>query len=213
MDLKSLSPLSERSLIGVDFDNTIVFYDHLFHQLAVEKKLIEPALPPSKTSIRNYLRNVGAEHEWTKMQGEVYGKHMHRAEPFSGVLDFFQCCRKKSIPVVIVSHKTKFPFLGPRYDLHQSAKQWLKRHGLDIGSFGRQAAYFEETKQGKIARIQQLACTHFIDDLPELLMDGSFPRGVDRIHFARDEQSEEINDKNELKKCYSWKEIQESLFS
>ena len=34
--------------IGVDFDNTIVCYDTLFHRLAVEEGLIPPDIPPRK---------------------------------------------------------------------------------------------------------------------------------------------------------------------
>ena len=29
------------TLLGLDFDNTLVHYDELFHQLAVERKLIK----------------------------------------------------------------------------------------------------------------------------------------------------------------------------
>ena len=39
-------------LIGIDFDNTIVCYDRVFHKAALEKGLIPADLPPSKGRVR-----------------------------------------------------------------------------------------------------------------------------------------------------------------
>ena len=43
-------------VIGIDFDNTIVSYDDLFHRLATERGLIPAAFPSRKTSMRDFLR-------------------------------------------------------------------------------------------------------------------------------------------------------------
>ena len=43
-------------LLGIDFDNTLVNYDNLFHKVAVEKGLIKYSLPANKIAIRDYLR-------------------------------------------------------------------------------------------------------------------------------------------------------------
>ena len=61
------------TLLGLDFDNTLVRYDKLFHQLAVEKKLIKETFPCDKIAIRNFLRNEGKDENFTLLQGEVYG--------------------------------------------------------------------------------------------------------------------------------------------
>ena len=72
----------------------------------------------------------------------------------------------------IVSHKTKTPYAGPKYDLHSAALTWLKKNlffensGINLSS---ENIYFEITKEAKINRIENLGCTHFIDDLPEIL--------------------------------------------
>ena len=55
-------------LIGLDFDNTIVCYDRLFHRLAVERELIPPALTLSKQAVRDFLDRVGGT-VWTELQG------------------------------------------------------------------------------------------------------------------------------------------------
>ena len=46
------------TLLGLDFDNTLVEYDEAFHQLALEKKLITN-LVPADNSNQNYLREEG----------------------------------------------------------------------------------------------------------------------------------------------------------
>ena len=56
-------------LIGLDFDNTIVRYDRLFHRLRRERGLIPDHLPVSKRAIRDHLRASGREEEWTELQG------------------------------------------------------------------------------------------------------------------------------------------------
>lgn len=165
-------------LIGVDFDNTIVSYDALFHRLAVEQDLIPPEVPVSKEQVRNHLRRSGREDAWTELQGYVYGARLCDAAAFPGAIEFFRNCREQDIPVCIISHKTRHPFRGPAYDLHQAALGWLEQNGFfDPANIGlpRHAVHLETTLAGKLQRIADLPCTHFIDDLPELLGEPAFP--------------------------------------
>ena len=37
--------------------------------------------------------------------------------------------------VYIISHKTKYPYIGEKYDLHKAAKKWL-RHYLFLSPKG-----------------------------------------------------------------------------
>jgi hypothetical protein len=165
-------------LIGVDFDNTIVSYDALFHRLALEQGLIPAEVPASKEQVRNYLRRCGQEEAWTELQGYVYGARLCDAAAFPGAIEFFRKCREQDVPVCIVSHKTRHPFRGPAYDLHQAALDWLVQNAFfnptDIG-LPRDAVHLETTLAGKLQRIADLGCTHFIDDLPELLSEAAFP--------------------------------------
>lgn len=174
-------------IIGVDFDNTIVCYDQLFHRVACEQGLIPADLPTTKGAVCDYLRRNGHEAAWTAMQGSVYGARIGDAAPFPGVVDFFATCVRQGRPIVIISHKTRYPFLGPAYDLHQAAQAWLERNGFyDLAKIGlgRQHVYFELTKAAKLARIASAGCTLFIDDLPEFLAEPDFPAHVERLLFA-----------------------------
>lgn len=170
--------------LGIDFDNTIVCYNGVFHAMAVRRGLIPPEVGTGKDEVRDYLRAVGREDDWTELQGEVYGAGMGLAQPWPGVIAFFRTAVTRGIPVFIVSHKTRHPFRGPRYDLHASARDWLVGHGFfdDVGLVP-EAVSFELTKQDKLARIATLGCSHFVDDLPEFLEEPGFPSGVTRILF------------------------------
>jgi hypothetical protein len=174
-------------VIGVDFDNTIVCYDELFHRIAVEQGLIPADVPATKGRVREFLRRHGKEEDWTRLQGYVYGARMLEAPAFPGALDFFADCVREGVRVCIISHRTRYPYQGPPYDLHLTARQWLTDHGFfDPGGIGLsvERVYFDVTKQEKFQRIVQVGCTHFIDDLPEFLGDPMFPPGVTRILFS-----------------------------
>ncbi len=198
-------------LVGVDFDNTIVCYDQLFYRVAVERGLLLPQVPVSKGKVRDYLRQCGREDAWTELQGYVYGARMHEAYPFPGVLEFFRRCKEQALTVCIISHKTRLPFQGPIYDLHQAAHSWLESQGFydpsGIGLLPHQV-YFELTKQEKLARIVQVGCSHFIDDLPEFLAEPEFPAGVKRILF--DPNADHSAD-NLFDRASSWADIEATL--
>lgn len=171
--------------VGIDFDNTIVCYDQLFHKVAVERDLISPALVVNKVAVRDFLRIAGQEDRWTEMQGYVYGDRMDEALAYPDVIDTIAYMQKQGHEVFVVSHKTKHPFMGPKYDLHQAARSWISNHLTHDGSplLSDQNLFFELTKEDKIARIGSLGCDVFIDDLPEILLAPKFPTGVNKILF------------------------------
>lgn len=174
-------------IIGVDFDNTIVCYDQLFHQIAVEEGLIDACTPVSKTAVRDTLRAAGREQDWINLQGLVYGQRIVEAEAFPGVKKFFQSCIAQGHALFVVSHKTRLPVGGPQVSLHDAAMNWLEKQGFfDTQQSGmhRSQVFFETTKQGKLARIAQLSCDHFIDDLPEFLCEPAFPSTTKKWWFA-----------------------------
>ena len=194
-------------LLGIDFDNTIVSYQGVFHRIALEKEIIPKELPRSKDAVRNYLRSAGKEDEWTKMQGLVYGSRMDSCSPYPGVLDFFHFCNQTEIPLVIISHKTRHPFMGEKHDLHKAATSWLEAQGFhepETGGIERNRVFFETTKEKKIERIRKSECTHFIDDLPEFLLHHNFPGNISRWLFDPANNHQEIRG---LRRFKSWKDI------
>lgn len=197
--------------IGIDFDNTIVSYDALFHQVALEKQLISPSLPKSKLAVRDYLRENNKENLWTLMQGEVYGSRMDDAIAYPGFFKFAKQALEYGHQIFIVSHKTRHPFAGPTYDLHQAAKNWVNKFmtlnniALNVNT----DAFFEITKEDKISRIFQLNCDIFIDDLPEILAMSGFPDKAEKILFDFDRTHS--NNHSQFTIANSWQHIQDLI--
>lgn len=179
----------DRVRIGIDLDNTIVCYDRVFHQLAVQRGWIPVDTPATKLAVRSYLRDHGREEAWTELQGEAYGPGMEGASAFADCIDLLQTWLSEGIDLVIVSHRTRVPHLGPPHDLHSAARRWLERSGL-VGAAGDafrpERVHLETTRAAKCTRIAELGCSHFIDDLPELFAESGFPRDTTGILFDPD---------------------------
>jgi hypothetical protein len=175
--------------IGIDFDHTLVGYPRVFAALAAEWGLLPPGFTGEKGAVREaLLRLPDGERQWQRLQGRIYGKYMDRAEPMEGVKEFTQRARERGAELFIISHKTRHGHFDPqRIDLREAARQWMERHGFfsaDGLGFSAQAVFFESTREEKVARIAELGCTVFIDDLPEVFSMPSFPEGVRRCLFA-----------------------------
>ena len=179
------------TLLGLDFDNTLVCYDKLFHQLALERGLIEKSLSADKIAIRNQLRSQGQDEQFTLLQGEVYGLRILEAEPAEGMMSALNELKERGIKMVLVSHKTRTPYKGPSYNLHEAAMQWLEKHNFfcETGlNWSQDNIFFEKTFDSKINRIKVLRCTHFIDDLPEVI--NKLPKYTQGIHFCPGDQKQ-----------------------
>lgn len=191
-------------IVGIDFDNTIVCYDGAFHRAACERGLIPPNIHPSKEQVRDYLRSVGQEDDWTELQGYVYGARMDTVVAFAGAANCIRALVEKGAVVYIISHKTLYPYRGTRYNLHDSARNWLDNSGfLAEAGLGMHQVFFELTKEEKLARIGALGCTHFIDDLTEIFFAEGFPANTERLLFASGAQGETEG----VQTFASWKEI------
>jgi hypothetical protein len=176
-------------IIGIDFDNTIASYDEPMHRMAVGRGLIPPALPKNKKLIRDAIRALAdGEAKWRALQVHAYGPGMNEAQAMAGVKDFIGACRRRGIPVRIVSHKTEFANFGdPGVNLREAALGWMQAEGFVDSAqhgVGRANIFFEGTREEKIERIRALGITHFIDDLEETFLEPSFPAGVARILYA-----------------------------
>jgi len=197
--------------IGIDFDNTIVSYDALFHRLALEKDLIPQTLPARKLAVRDYLRAANKEESWTLMQGEVYGSRMSEAIAYPGFFNFAKKAQASGHQLFIISHKTIHPFAGPKYDLHQAAKDWINKFMTinEVALNENTDAFFETTKEDKISRIFKLNCDVFIDDLPEILAMLGFPKKTQKILFDFDRIH--LTNHSQFTAANSWQRIQDLI--
>lgn len=173
--------------IGIDLDNTLINYDRLFHAISVERGFVTADFTGTKREIRDRIRlSPGGDTEWQLVQAHVYGPAIAGASAAQGALDFIRTARRRGAELTIVSHKTAVANLGAReINLRDAARDWLRTNGF-IGddAVPESNLYFEATRADKIARIVQLRCTHFIDDLEEVFDDPAFPAGVERMLFT-----------------------------
>src|SRR5262249_24807608 len=144
-----------RPVLGIDFDNTLVSYDGVFHQVARDQGLITAELGRGKDDVRKFLRAADREDDWTALQGEAYGARMHLASLYDGAGEAIDALKKRGIAIRIISHKTKFPFKGPRYDLHEAARGLLALKGIvggDTALLAPSDVFFELTIEEKLKR-------------------------------------------------------------
>jgi hypothetical protein len=177
--------------------------------VACEQDVVPAELFPSKLAVRDYLRTSGKEHIWTEMQGYVYGARMTEAEAYPGFQEVLEwMVSRQGYQVCIISHKTKYPFLGPQYDLHAAARSWIEKYSAWIPE---QNVYFLPTKADKIKKINQLACDIFIDDLPEILLDQNFPEASHRLLFDPENHHQIDENISELDSISNWFALPEWL--
>lgn len=200
--------------IGIDFDNTIACYDRSFLEVAVMMGLVTNAVTSSKVNIKaQVMSRPDGDLDWQRLQGQVYGKHMLRAEMFPGFLEFLYLSKLRGHKVFIVSHKSEFGhFDEDRFPLRDQALLWLQTNKIfdenDLG-LSRENVFFESTREDKVRRIRDLACTHFIDDLREVFEEPHFPGNAQKILFCPNPDGP---DHPSALTVASWRELAQQLY-
>jgi len=194
--------------LGIDFDNTLIAYDRVFRAQARARKLLSGGFRGSKQAVRDAVRLLpDGEIAWQRLQGYVYGQGIGEAALFAGVDRFLRRCRQAGHTVFIVSHKTEYANYDPtRVNLRAAALGFMEMHGFFDPrryAIARENVFFEGTRADKLARIAALRCTHFVDDLVEVLTDPGFPAGIERVLFGRAGNTRTPG----LRVCASWREI------
>ena len=195
-------------IVGFDFDNTIISYEKLFKKIAYKKKLVPKNIKSNKNSVKEYLIKKNKETEWTILQGEVYGKYIMDAKIYIGVKKIMKSLSKNKIKFYIISHKTKFPYLGRKINLQVAAKKWIYKNILrDNNSINLSIKdiFFENSIKEKISRINKLRCNIYIDDLPKILE--LLPKGVIKILFTPNQKSQQKKPIITMKKWIDFNKI------
>lgn len=158
-------------MIALDLDNTIIRYDLAFESAAKRLGCLPSSPQINKSSVKAAALALGGNELWTQLQGLVYGEEIGKAELFPGCVDFIQAAGEK---LVIVSHKTHFPAIGPRTDLRNAALEFLATTPLS-----KIPIHFLDTREAKVAKLSELRPRALIDDLPEVLQTPGFPASTD----------------------------------
>jgi hypothetical protein len=201
-----------RLRLGIDFDNTLIAYDRVFLGAARARGLVPARFAGNKQAVRDAVRRLpDGETTWQRLQGHAYGRGIGEAALFPGVDRFLRRCRQAGHAVFIVSHKTEFANYDPaRVNLRAAALGFMEARGFfDPGKYAipRENVFFEGTRADKLARIAALGCTHFVDDLVEVLTDRDFPSGIARVLFDPAGGETPAG----LRACASWREVAAAL--
>lgn len=203
-----------KSVVGIDFDNTLINYDEVFYQQARNLNLISPKVNKNKKEVRDQIRLLpDGEIIWQKLQAFVYSKGISGASLNPGADTFIRACIQNQVRVYVISHKTEYS----RYDeaqtnLRQAALGWMEAcrfFKVDGLGLARDHVYFESTRLEKISRLSSLGCAHFIDDLEEVFQEDAFPKEVDKILFA---PQGHLGSWGDIKAFQSWERIYEYFF-
>ena len=175
--------------IGIDFDNTIACYDQAFNDVASLLGLKSDDQPASKIDVKTLvLKRVNGDLDWQRLQGQVYGKYMLLAKVFAGFHEFLYLSKLRGHEVFVVSHKSEFGHFDKEFvPLRDQAFLWLTSNMIlqqNEFTLSKENIVFEATREDKVRRIRDLACTHFIDDLPEVFEEPLFPDNVQKIWFC-----------------------------
>ena len=198
-------------ILGIDFDNTLACYDGLFYAEACKQGLFPPHVQgktaQDKNSVRDALREMGQEDAFTLLQGYIYGPGIVNAKVYDGAFSCIRALKAKGVELCVISHKTPYPYLGEKYDLHEYARNWLEKNNFfKDGLFTLQNVFFETSKEDKLARIRTQKCTYFIDDLPDILEHPLFPSTTEALLF-----SPEQNIVSTLDSFSSWQSLNQFL--
>lgn len=189
-------------IIGLDFDNTIVDYDFAFYQSALDVGLITADVEKTKTAVKDYLINLDREDKWTELQGLVYGAKMEYAAINEGFEDCMKYFKSIDAHVFIVSHKTRYPYAGEKYDLHKAALDWMQKHLLDKSLIEKNNINLCLTKEDKLAKIEELGCGYFVDDLVSILEHPAFPKNTVKLLYGNEKPNN-----SDIKICKSWGDV------
>ena len=200
--------------IGIDFDNTIICYDDVFCNLAKSWQLVDADYQGAKKELKDKIQALPeGDLVWQRLQGKTYGEFIHQAQLFAGCKEFISHCNAQKVALFIVSHKTEFGHFDEKQiscalrHANGCVEQGLSCVILPIPE---ENVFFETTREEKIARIKALNCTHFIDDLVEVLCSPLFPREVQRFLFQP--IVEEIQDQT-IKPYSNWTDIKNAIFT
>ena|SRR3990172_8669038 len=197
--------------IGIDFDNTLIDYSQVFNSCAKKITSATESVLAHKNALRSYLQTKKHGNAlWTALQCRVYGQGIEKAKFSRGVLKFLYVCKRKKIPVTIISHKSKICSEGRYHDIRTPAYLFLDRHKFyDKTGISKDLVYFEETRQDKLFRIKREKCTHFIDDLYDVFQAPTFPEKITKILYG----TNATNYGNDILSFSGWRDIMHYFFA
>lgn len=185
--------------VGFDLDNTIFNYEPALEKLKADRPELERFNERSKVDFKSSIISTLGEDYWTELQGYLYTKYLDYVSIDPMFLAILNYLNSKGCRSTIVSHKTVFPFKGPKLNMREYALKRLKDFKID--TLISDGIHFFETKGEKVAYINDISPDIFVDDLVEILL--ALTPSIKRVHFT----SDEVHTHEFTERAGSWEEI------
>jgi len=196
--------------IGIDFDNTIVNYEDVFYEVAIKKNFLPKSEKlNTKEEVKSYFISLDKENLWTEIQGLVYGKHISHAKKQPSLIEVLEYFKNDNYELFIVSHRTKYPYLGEKINLHIAAKDWIKNNLNKL--IPEDNIFFEETIENKISRANEIGINYFIDDLEKVLLNKIFSKNIKKILYDPYKKNDSVNP--DLYYAHSWLNVKDIIIN
>ena len=174
----------ELTRIGVDLDNTLIDYTEAYARLAPRFGFSDSRV--NRHDVRTVLRRGEHDDEdWQRFQSVIYTEGLEFATPAKGVINFISACGSLGVDVHIVSHKTSH---GPErfgsLDLRTPALNWIRRYATDLAPLSTGDVIFASSIEEKVSVISSLSLDAFVDDLPEVLDQPTWPANTVGIRYV-----------------------------
>ena len=199
--------------VGIDIDNTIICYDGVFANVA---RMLGHDIDAgsSKAETKDWFHSREMYDEFTELQGLIYGTYLGHASLYDGFKTFLNQANRIGCTVFIVSHKTQYPLIGSKVDLHEAASMFLSEQGIiKSGSSGfvpSDQLFYETSLDDKIEKISDLQLDYFIDDLSDVIDHDNFPESTHAIQFVPGTSSEFTRASTRLN---SWQDIHDFILA
>lgn len=153
--------------IAFDLDNTILDYETSLHKIKLDRAELNKLSANTKTDFKLQVIAEFGEDYWTELQGILYTEYVEYSRIDPEFVKLLNYLRVNNWQTSIISHKTEFPHMGPKFNLRDCALKRLEVAGIE--NFLTDGIHFFGTQQEKVNYINLVKPNIYIDDLKEIL--------------------------------------------
>lgn len=155
------------SFVAFDLDNTIFDYETSLLQLKLDRAELNTLSASNKTDFKLQVITEFGEDYWTELQGFLYTEYVAYSRIDPEFIDLLNYLKVNKWQTSIISHKTEFPYMGPKLNMRECALKRLEVAGIE--KLLTDGVHFFGTKQAKVNYINAVKPNIYIDDLEEIL--------------------------------------------
>ena len=192
--------------IAFDLDNTILDYGTSLHQLRLDRAELNKISAYTKADFKLRVIAEFGEDYWTELQGFLYTEYVVYSRIDPEFVELLNYLKANQWQTSIISHKTEFPYMGPKLNMRDCALKRLEVAGVE--KLLTDGVHFFSTKEEKITHINLVKPNIYIDDLEEIL--DLLSNEITRLLFssANPESTSKYNPVYDWRSLYKYLEVE-----